>query len=209
MADVTIHGPPQSSYVRTARMACEEKGISHDLTPVEPGSDAHRQLHPFAKFPILEHGGVTVCETSAICRYIDDVFDGPALVPADAEARATMETWISNVNCYFYPDMVRDYVLQYVFPRGADGKPDRKVIDGALPGIKRDLAVLDRALDGVDFVAGRLSLADLFIAPVMAVLSMFPEGKQAIGDFPNIQRVGGPMMNRPSFQRTQPPPPQS
>ena len=31
MADVTIYGPSASTYVRTARLACVEKGITHTL----------------------------------------------------------------------------------------------------------------------------------------------------------------------------------
>ena len=35
MADVKIYGAPQSTYVRTARMICEEKGIDYDLEVVD------------------------------------------------------------------------------------------------------------------------------------------------------------------------------
>ena len=47
MSDVTILGTSLSSYLRTTRMACEEKGISHDLEDLEFGSDGHAALHPF------------------------------------------------------------------------------------------------------------------------------------------------------------------
>ena len=45
MSDVTIFGPSLSSYLRTSRMACEEKGITHTLdSDVEFGSDQLRAL---------------------------------------------------------------------------------------------------------------------------------------------------------------------
>ena len=131
MTTVTLFGPPQSSYVRTARMTCVEKGIEHQLTPVDLGSDAHRALHPFVKVPVLEHGAVRLYETSAICRYLDEAFGGPSLTPREPQARALMDQWISVVDCYLYRDLIKDYVLQYIFPRGADGRPNRAVIDPA------------------------------------------------------------------------------
>ena len=78
MSDITLYGFPPSSYTWTARMVAEEKGISHDLEPIEFGSDALKALHPFGKIPIMTHGDLTLYETAAICRYIDEAFDGPA-----------------------------------------------------------------------------------------------------------------------------------
>lgn len=42
-------------------MTCIEKGVSHELRPVEFGSESHRALHPFSR-----------------AHYIDETFDGPA-----------------------------------------------------------------------------------------------------------------------------------
>ena len=207
MADVIIYGPPQSSYVRTTRMTCIEKGISYDLRSIELGSEAHLAKHPFGKVPYIEHGGRTIYETSAICRYLDAVFDGPSLVPIAAQDRAAMDTWISNINCYLYPDMIKNYVLQYIFPSGKDGGPNREVIDATVPNIKRDLAAIDKQLSGRTYLAGdTLSLADLFLAPILGYVNMFPEGKQALADFPNIQRTGEQIVERKSYIDSAPPP---
>ena len=56
MADVVIYGPSPSTYVRTARLACAEKGITHVLEPLDLGSEAHAKLHPFRKIPAMRHG---------------------------------------------------------------------------------------------------------------------------------------------------------
>ncbi|MEE8248170.1 MAG: glutathione S-transferase N-terminal domain-containing protein, partial [Alphaproteobacteria bacterium] len=45
MTEVVIYGFPQSTYVRTARLVCEEKGVAYDLAPVEFGSPEHLELH--------------------------------------------------------------------------------------------------------------------------------------------------------------------
>ncbi len=207
MTTVTLFGPPQSSYVRTARMTCVEKGIEHRLEPVDLGSDAHRALHAWGKVPILEDGSFRLIETSAICRYLDEAFPGPALTPKDPKARATMEQWISVLDCYLYEDLIKSYALQYIFPRGADGKPNREVIDPAVKRMERDLDQLERALEGHTHVVGQtLSLADLFYAPVLFTTSLFPEGKEAIRSRSNVQRLMERLVERPSFRQVQPPP---
>lgn len=68
MTDVVIYGFAQSSYVRTTRLVCEEKGVAYELAPVEFGSPAHLELHPFGKIPAFRHGDLVLHETSAIAR---------------------------------------------------------------------------------------------------------------------------------------------
>ena len=83
-------------------------------------------------------------------RYVDWAFDGPALMPETPAERAKAEQWLSVLNCYAYPALIKNYVLQYVIPRGADGKPDRATIDAALPTIAEILDILDAAYGAND-----------------------------------------------------------
>ena len=108
MADVVVYGFPQSGFVRTACMALEEKGVDYVREDIDMGSESHRALHPFAKMPILKHEDFVLYETSAITRYIDQVFDGPALQPSDARACARMSQWISAHNHYYIATIARE-----------------------------------------------------------------------------------------------------
>ncbi|MSP68183.1 MAG: glutathione S-transferase family protein, partial [Alphaproteobacteria bacterium] len=128
MAMITIHGIPQSTFVRTARMTCIEKGVSHMVDPLGIGSAELRKLNPFGKVPAMTHDHVQLFETLAICRYIDEAFDGPRLQPMDTVARARMTQWSSVINDYVYSTAIRRFVLAYIF---AKSPPDRAVIDGA------------------------------------------------------------------------------
>lgn len=203
MTTVQIHGPAPSSYVRTARMVCEEKGIAHELIPIQPGSEAHLELHPYGRFPALTHGHVRLWETQAIARYIDDAFDGPSLTPSDAGARARMEQWVSMLSCYLYDDAIRNYALKYIFP-GENG-PDRAAIDGALPRLERGLDLLERAYRGGPWVVGeQLTLADLFVLPVVGTASLFPEVETLLGARPSLGRALGAMAERPSWAKVTP-----
>ena len=90
MTDVTIYGPPHSTYLRSARLALEEKGVDYALEPVEFKSPAHFDLHPFGRVPILRHGDFQLYESMAIMAYVDETFDGPALAPSEPRQRARM-----------------------------------------------------------------------------------------------------------------------
>ncbi len=135
----TILGDYRSSYVRSARMAFEEKGIAYAVQPARPQSPEILALNPFGKMPTFRCGELALYETSAILRHLDETLPGPALMPSEPAERAKTEQWISVLNCYGYPAMVRNYVLQYAFPRGPDGQPDRATIDAALPEIRKVL----------------------------------------------------------------------
>ena len=140
-------------------------------------------------------------------RLLDETMPGPALMPADPVERAKAEQWISVLNCYGYPAMVRNYVLQYVFPRGPDGKPDRATIEAALPEIRKVLAPIDRAIDGRDFVVGdSVTLADILLIPMVEYVKAMPEGKELISAFPNLRRWTDKLAQRPSYVAATKPP---
>jgi glutathione S-transferase len=205
-AQPVVLGSPASTYVRSARLAFAEKGISYRLEPAAPSDDAVAAIHPFHRIPAYRQGPLRLFESSAIMRYVDATFPGPKLVPDTAVERAQMEQWVSAINSYMYETMVRNYVLQYVFPRGADGKPDRNVIDKALPEIDRQLGLLDRAYGDRDALVGeRISIADLLLAPIVFYLHQFPESKELLAKHSNVARAHAAMARRPSFAATMPP----
>jgi glutathione S-transferase len=208
MADLILYGIPQSTYVRSARMACIEKGVPYTLEPAPPHSDAINKLHPFGKVPAMRHGDFTLYETSAIMRYVDDAFEGPRLTPADTRGRARMEQWISTINAYCDGSMIRRLVVQYVFPSGPDGKPDRAVIDKAAEEVKKQIALIDAALVPGPYLLGAdITLADLLLCPIMAYLSRTPEGEAILKTTTNIPRAGQAISARKSYLETVPPPP--
>lgn len=210
MSDVTLFGFPQSSYTWTARLVLDEKGVAYDLDPVELGSEANLAVHPFGKIPAIRHGDFLLYETSAICRYVDEAFDGPPLQPADARARAQMEQWISSANANYDTDIIRHVVLErLVAPRfGRD--PDEAKIAAALPRIGRDVEVLESWLGGHAWLAGdEVSIADFFMLPIMFYLYAVPEGRPLFEGRAAIGRWWEAVSSRPSFAATRPPMPEA
>lgn len=206
MSDIQIYGPPQSNYVWTARMTAEEKGITHELVGVEFGSESHRALHPFAKVPSMKHGDFTLHETSAIARYIDRAFDGPALQPADPKSAARMDQWISSLNDYYYDDIIRKVVINRILKPLLGGEPDEAEIAAALPRIESKLAILGAHLAETPYLAGAdPSLADFFLAPMLASLERTAEGRTLLAGAPKVAEWRQRIQARPSFAATQPP----
>lgn len=199
---LTIYGVAPSSYVRTARAACIEKGVDHSLESLELGSKAHLALHPFGKVPIMKHGDVSLIETSAICRYIDEAFDGPALLPESPTERARAERWMSLVNCYLYRDLVVDYLLPMIRQQA-----DMEKVQAHVPTMKRDLDLIEAGLNDAFLAGAKFSLADAFVGPLVAVLANFPHTGALFESMPNTRAWISRLQERESGQFLYPPRP--
>lgn len=208
MPEVEIIGPAPSTYTRTARMVCEEKAIPYALRQSLPHSPDVDAIHPFGKVPVMRHGDFELCESKAIATYLDLSFPGPKLIPTDPRHAALTEQWVSLVNTKMDGTLVRTYLLNYVFPKGSDGKPDRKVIDAVVPALKQEIELLDRAVAKGGFLAGdSFTFADINVMPILAYLRNFPESGAAIAAAKSLSAYYDRLAARPSFQATVPPPP--
>ena len=207
MPVVEIVGPAPSTYTRVARMVCEEKKIPYELKQSPPHSPDVDAIHPFGKVPVMRHGDFELCESKAIATYLDRAFDGPALTPSDPQDAARVEQWVSLVNTVLDPNLVRTYLLAYAFPQTADGKPDRARIDAVLPGVRGQLALLDRTVARTGYLVGdALTLADIFVLPMLHYLRLLPESGAMLAPSTNLGRYFETHAARPSYVRTIPPP---
>lgn len=211
MPDVTLIGVDFSNYVRTARIACEEKGISHDLNAdhlqglEDLKSETHLAYHPFGRIPVLQHDGFILFETSAICRYIDESFDGPALVPSERRQAALMEQWVSAYHGYAHPAIMLGHIVHYVFPKGEDGGPDREAVEAGLPELAAKLKILNKALEAGPYLLGETpTIADFHLLPAVDYLTTTPEGREHLAAAPNVARFRDSFAQRPSYAATLP-----
>jgi glutathione S-transferase len=207
MPTLEIIGAPQSNFVRTARIACHEKGVAYTLNPARPHSPDVDAIHPLGKIPVMRHGELGLCETRAICGYVDQAFDGPPLIPREPAASAMTEQWISLINTGIDPLLMRQYLLAYFFSGLPDGAPDRTKIDAALPKMREMFVLVDRELGKRDYLAGNgFTLADAFLQPIIHYMRLLPESAEMVKASPNVaawyERVGA----RPSVKDTEPPP---
>ena len=147
MATLIIHGIPLSTYVRTCRMACMEKGVPYELDPVMPQSPEQLAMQPWGSVPAMTHGDVRMYESLAICNYIDSAFDGPPLQPTDPVANARCWQWTSVFIQYLYRPAI-DIVLQRLIVPAQGGEPDEALVESSVPKSDKALVALDGALEG-------------------------------------------------------------
>jgi glutathione S-transferase len=206
MPDLQLIGAPQSNYVWVCRIACAEKGVPYTLAPVMPHTPKVDAIHPLGKIPAMRHGDLTLCESRAICAYIDSAFTGPALVPREPAA-ARVEQWLSIVDTAMDPVLVRQYLGAHFFPGTADGSPDRARIEAALPEMATQLAVLDRAVAATGHLTGAaFTLADINLLPILYYLGKLPQSAAMIAENAALAAYYARHAARKSVQETLPPP---
>jgi len=210
MSKPVIYGPAYSTFARTVRLALEEKGVDYGLIEVDIFSDAHKTpehlaRHPFGKVPAFEHDGLTLYETDAITRYVNEAFDGPDLEPADPRARALMTQAIGVISGYGYPSIVGKIFIQRAVMPMMGGAADESVVETAVPEARACISALEDMLGDKVYLAGdTLSRADLFLVPVYDYLSQTPEGEKLLATAPNLQRWWNSISTRPSVEKTTP-----
>ena len=210
MSKPIIYGPSYSPYVRTARLALEEKGAAYELVPIDIISGAHKQpdvlaRNPFGKLPALTHDGLTLYETSAITRYIDRTLPGPPLQPQSTREAARVDQVMSIVDSFTYPSVMGQLVWQRLIVPMLKGQPDEAVVAASLPQTRLCLSEFGRLLNGDTWFGGRsLSLADLHLAPLMAYLAMTPEGPSLLAAEPEMAGWWDRVSSRRSMTATQP-----
>ncbi len=208
MSDITLWGFDGSTYVRTVKMLLAEKGVTDfrqvplNVLEGEPKSPEHLQRHPFGKVPVLDYDGLRILETAAIVRYLNDVLPGTSLVPGTPQDRARMDMIVGLVDSYGYGALVGGVAAYHLFPGFVGGQNDaaRKA------GIENGRKVVEFAMrtrGASPFIAGELSLADLFLAPVLSYVMMTPDAAAAT-DVPGFSEWWDRVQALPSYKATQP-----
>ena len=89
---IEIHGYVSCPFAWRVRLAAAEKGIPADWIPcdVEHPDPRARTHNPDEHSPLLWTEGFTLLESDVILQYLDEGFEGPALMPPQARARAEL-----------------------------------------------------------------------------------------------------------------------
>ncbi len=208
MSEFVLWGFDASTYVRTVKMLLAEKQFTEfKQAPVnvlqgEPKGPEHLERHPFGKVPVLDHDGMRILETTAITRYLNDVLPGKSLVPGTPKDRARMDMIVGVINLYGYGALIGGVAAYHLFPDFVGGKNEamRKA------GIENGRKVLELAMKtkgSSPFIAGDLSLADLYLAPIVFYVSLTPD-KDAVFNVDGFQEWWTRTQDLQSFKDTPP-----
>jgi glutathione S-transferase len=206
MSRPELIGSSASTYTRAVRMVCEEKGIDYKLTETQLAAPELFLIHPLGKMPVLRHGKVSLFESKAIATYLDRTFEGPSIFPTEPLPAALTEQWVSFVNTVIDRTLIRTYLYAYIAARLDNRAPDRNAINSVLPDLRRQISILDAAVESTGFLAGdRFTFADINLMPILHRLSQAPEGKEALAGTRHLSKYYERHAKRDSFRRTSPP----
>lgn len=216
------------------RMALEEKGVPWtsryvDLFKFDQMRPDYLAINPDGVVPTFVHDGQVVRETSVICEYIDDAFEGPALIPPTPIDAARMRLFVRACDQGLDP-IAKLTMVKYILPklrnrwseaelqRQAELRPTKflkdlhtRAVRGEIPPEELDSAsaeiavLLDRleaTLDPGPWIVGaHFTLAELAIAPYMFRLNALGADQfWSAGKRPRIHAWYQRLSARPAFQ---------
>jgi len=93
---------------RKVRLFLIKKAINLPIVQIqllqgEQFSDSYRQKNPNCTVPTLElDDGTTLCESEAICRYLEEIYPDPLLFGRSAIERAFVNEWLQRIDLEGY-----------------------------------------------------------------------------------------------------------
>ena len=203
---IRLHWHPFSIVPRRVRILLREKGIPHEEVEIDVYRRANRapefrRLNPFGQIPVLEDDDLVICESVAILEYLEEKFPRPRFLSADLRERATTRQFMLWSGDYFFGSW-EAWMAPVVTPqRPVDPAARRKARDD----MQAHMDVVERRLEGREWLIDDYSLADICYAPLVTVFS-----RVALGDLidtrPAVAAWVERLRARPAVRDTEPPP---
>ena len=183
---------------RKISIALEELGLPYKSHPIDISKDeqfapAFLKISPNNRIPAIVDSdtGISLFESGAILIYLADKTG--KLLPKDGEGRYRTIEWLMWQ--MGGPGPMLGQVHHFVkYNPGKSAYAEERYSKEA----QRLYGVLDRRLEGRDFVAGNYSIADIAIWPW---ISRFEWQEIDLNKFPNVKRWYTAIANRPAVQR--------
>jgi len=162
-----LHDLTAGMHPRRVRIFLAEKGVSIERREVDAASGANAtpefiRLNPLGKLPVLElDDGSTICESLAICRYVEALYPDPPLMGRTPRESAHVEMWTLRIDHALSQMIALTFVHSSEFYRGrVEQIPE--VATWARGRALQTMAWLDVELAGRRHIAGEdYSMADI------------------------------------------------
>jgi glutathione S-transferase len=164
---IKIHGVNISPFVRKARVALAEKGLTYELVPANPFSPSPEflALTPLRKIPVFQDDTVTLPDSSVIVAYLERRHPEPALFPQDPAQYGRALFYEEYGDTIVAGALAPVFLQRIVIPRMMNGTPDEKVIADALSRTPPILDYLEGEIADREWLAGgQFSVADIAVA---------------------------------------------
>lgn len=177
----------------------EELGVPYQLevVPFTVGKTPFSQRSPYGKLPAIEDGELTMCESGAILEYVLDRYGEGRLAPRlGTPQRGEFLQWVHFAEATALPPL-GDIVRHTIFKPEAERIP--AVVEDARARAAAGFAVVERALDGKDYLLGReFSAADV----MMGVTLLIARRLKVLDErYPNLLAYLARLEARPALQK--------
>lgn len=195
-----IWGRPNSVNVQKVMWCVTELGLDHER--IDAGmrfgvndQDWYLAMNPNGLIPTIDDDGVVLWESNAIVRYLAAKYGAGTLCPDSAAERATADQWMD------WQATTLGVPMGPVFMgliRTPPEQRDQNAIDAAAVDCGRLFGLLDRHLDGRDYMLGdALTMADI---PVGAMTYRWYGLDVPHADLPKLRAWYDRLVARPAFQ---------
>ena len=195
-----VHFHPLSTYSRRVLIALLEKGIEHEKVLVDLGARKQKEpeyqaLNPYTRVPTLVDGDFVLYESTSILNYLEATHPSPALVPSDARGRALVDMHMKLCDLQFTRQAGTIFFPKRFLPKE---RWDEPLFAKMRTEIDKHLAILDRELDGKDYVVGnRYSLVEVCYTPFVGYFELI-----GISPPPRVADWSKRLLARPSAVQT-------
>jgi glutathione S-transferase len=196
-----------SPNVRRVRLTAAVLGLQLEERKLDFAKGEHKNpeylaINANGAVPTLVDGDFVLTESRAIMQYLASKKPDSGLLPSDEQARADVVRWQFWDAAHFSPQL-GTFTFQRLFkPMFGMGEPDQSKIEEATSNFRRFAAVLNKRLDGRQFVVGdTLTLADLTLA---SSLTYAMQTEVPIGEFANIQAWFSRISEMDAWKKTSP-----
>src|SRR5262245_20684170 len=199
---IKLYDFPQSPYCQKVRLVLAEKDLSYekvlvDLLKNEQKASEFLRLNPYGKVPVLIDDNEVVYDSTVINEYLEDEYPHPPLMPAESAERAHVRTFEDFADNSF---TAQGGLLAAELRKPAE-QTDQERVQRYRADLIRVLEILERQLEGKDYVAGEFSLADLAFVPRLLQLPSL--GVEIPGRLKNVLAWSERLTQRPSVEQLQ------
>jgi len=183
-------------------IALEEMGLPYavEIIDILEGEQARPEflaVNPNGRIPALVDGAVQVFESAAILQYLGR--KSGLFYPTDERTRTRIDSWLFWQMAGLGPMSGQvNWFARASRRTGRDPAETALALDRFGKETRRLFAVLERALEGRDFLCGDYSIADMCIWPWIA---KYPDNGGGLSAHPALAAWHGRIAARPAVQR--------
>jgi len=192
--------PSLSPNVRKALVMLAETGLPYSVVRLERQGDgklpeAFSAINPNATVPAIvdRESGEAIFESGAILYYL--ALKSGKLLSADPGVRGQVMKWLMFEAANVGPAMGELYHYLLKAPEGAEA-----VVPRYQDKVARYCSILERQLEGREYLCGDYSIADVALYPWTAIVEEMAEVDLA--SYPNLRRWADTIGRRPAAQAT-------